>query len=42
MRLLLDTHTLLWALTAPDQLSERARLALESAEHSAGVSAVSA
>lgn len=33
MRLLLDTHILLWAAGAPDRLSERARAMLEAGEN---------
>lgn len=42
MRLLLDTHSLLWALGDPDLLGKRARDALESAEVDVHASAVSA
>lgn len=42
MRLLLDTHALLWALSDPERLGERARPAIESPENSVFVSAVSA
>lgn len=41
MKLLLDTHTLLWALTAPHRLSEAARLALEEPTQELWVSSVS-
>lgn len=42
MRLLLDTHVLLWALGAPEQLSESARAAIASPEAALAVSAVTA
>jgi PIN domain nuclease of toxin-antitoxin system len=32
MRLLLDTHLLLWALSAPEKLTTRARRRIESSE----------
>ncbi len=40
MRLLLDTHVLLWAATEPERLGAEAREALESGAHQAFVSAV--
>ena len=42
MRFLLDTHTLLWALTASSSLSTRARRLLEDGSNEILVSAVSA
>lgn len=42
MRLLLDTHTLLWALTAPDALGPSARPTIERPENDVFASAVSA
>jgi len=42
MRLLLDTHALIWAAQAPERLSERARNAIEDAANDVMVSAVSA
>ncbi len=41
MNLLLDTHTLLWALGSPGKLSAAAREALEDPAHDIFVSAVS-
>lgn len=41
MKLLLDTHVLLWAAASPSRLSEEVRDALEDAEHDVLVSAVS-
>ena len=40
--LLLDTHAYVWALTAPDRLSGRARTAIEETRNIVIVSAVSA
>jgi len=42
MKLLLDTHVLLWSATAPDRLVPEARAALEDGTHDALVSIVSA
>jgi PIN domain nuclease of toxin-antitoxin system len=42
LRLLLDTHTLLWALGEPDKLSEVARRAVEDPANARLVSSVSA
>ncbi|MBI3791909.1 MAG: type II toxin-antitoxin system VapC family toxin [Gemmatimonadetes bacterium] len=42
MRALLDTHTLLWMLSAPEQLSPRARRTIEDARTSLVVSVASA
>ncbi|MCC6772390.1 MAG: type II toxin-antitoxin system VapC family toxin [Gemmatimonadaceae bacterium] len=42
MRVLLDTHTLLWWLAGDKQLSKRARLAVADAENQIFVSAASA
>ena len=42
MRLLLDTHALLWALAQPRRLSARARAAIASADSEVFVSAASA
>jgi PIN domain nuclease of toxin-antitoxin system len=42
LRLLLDTHVLLWAATAPEQLREEAREAIEDGGNEVLVSAVSA
>jgi PIN domain nuclease of toxin-antitoxin system len=42
MKLLLDTHVLLWSATAPDRLAPEARAALEDGTHDALVSIVSA
>ena len=41
MRLLLDTHALLWAVGAPDRLSERVRAALLADDHQVRVSIAS-
>ncbi|MDX2135614.1 MAG: type II toxin-antitoxin system VapC family toxin [Saprospiraceae bacterium] len=41
MRYLLDTHTLIWAITDPDKLSDKVRRILESAESHIAVSAIS-
>ena len=41
MRLLLDTHALLWAVGAPDRLSERVRAALLAHDHQVRVSIAS-
>ena len=41
MNLLIDTHTLLWALTAPEQLGAHAREALENPENEVFVSSIS-
>ncbi len=41
MKLLLDTHVLLWAAGQPDKLSERARSLLEDPDNTAMFSAVS-
>ena len=40
-RLLLDTHTLLWALTSPDRLDDSAREAISDSRNEVFVSAVS-
>lgn len=42
MRLLLDTHALLWALGLPDELQPEARLAIEDIRNDVFVSAASA
>ena len=42
MRLLLDTHALIWWLAGDDALSRRARTAIEDAANSVAVSAASA
>jgi PIN domain nuclease of toxin-antitoxin system len=42
MKLLLDTHVLLWSATAPDRLLPEARAALEDGTHEALVSIVTA
>lgn len=42
MRVLLDTHTLLWALVSPSKLGKRARAIIEDPENARVVSAVSA
>ena len=42
VKLLLDTHTLLWALMQPDQLSQKARKHIEAPENQLLVSAASA
>jgi len=39
MRLLLDTHAFLWALTAPERLSKRARKSIEDEDNEVNVSA---
>jgi PIN domain nuclease of toxin-antitoxin system len=41
VRLLLDTHALLWSLAEPETLRPEARAAIESAESSVAVSAAS-
>ncbi|MBP6631514.1 MAG: type II toxin-antitoxin system VapC family toxin [Kofleriaceae bacterium] len=41
MKLLLDTHTLLWSATDPDHLGAEARRAIEDGANAAFVSAVS-
>lgn len=41
MRLLLDTHALLWALISPDQLSKKATRAIESPDNDVCVSTLS-
>jgi len=41
MRLLLDTHILLWAMTSPQKLSESLEKAIKSRENDVAVSAVS-
>jgi PIN domain nuclease of toxin-antitoxin system len=41
MRLLLDTHVLLWSLVAPERLSADARMALETPENAIFFSAAS-
>lgn len=42
MRLLLDTHVLLWALRAPDRLSREARASISDPRNELVVSAISA
>lgn len=42
MKLLLDTHVVLWSATAPGRLSTEARVALEDGTHDVLVSIVSA
>jgi PIN domain nuclease of toxin-antitoxin system len=42
MKLLLDTHVLLWAASDPDQLTSAARSALEDGSHDVLVSVVTA
>ena len=42
MRVLLDTHTLIWALTSPDRLGERAIAAISDRDNELVVSAASA
>lgn len=42
MKLLLDTHVLLWALAEPERLSDRARSAIEARRNTLYVSAASA
>jgi PIN domain nuclease of toxin-antitoxin system len=41
MRLLLDTHVLLWALSSPDRLGKKARLEIEDARNDVMFSAAS-
>jgi PIN domain nuclease of toxin-antitoxin system len=41
LRLLLDTHVMIWALEAPDCLDSKARAAIESRENKVFVSVVS-
>jgi PIN domain nuclease of toxin-antitoxin system len=41
LRLLLDTHVVIWALSDPERLSERARKAIEGEENDVFVSVVS-
>lgn len=41
MRLLLDTHVLIWALSAPKQLAAKARATIEAEENDVFVSVVS-
>ena len=41
MRLLLDTHVLLWALVSPERIPDRTRRRLESPEHEVLFSAAS-
>ena len=41
MRLLLDTHVLIWALNAPERLATRAREAIEAEENEVFVSVIS-
>lgn len=41
MKLLLDTHVLLWALATPERLSEKARAAIAHPRHAVFVSAAS-
>ncbi len=41
MKLLLDTHALLWALSTPERLSTAARLALEESSNDLWLSSVS-
>ncbi len=41
MKILIDTHIFLWALTSPQQLSEQQRLELESRANTIYVSAMS-
>jgi PIN domain nuclease of toxin-antitoxin system len=41
LRLLLDTHVMIWALEAPDRLNSKARTAIESRENKVFVSIVS-
>jgi PIN domain nuclease of toxin-antitoxin system len=40
VKLLVDTHALLWAATDPDRLAPSAREALEDGEHAVGASVV--
>jgi len=42
VKLLLDTHVLLWAATEPDRLQEEARRAIEDGSHDVLVSSVTA
>ncbi len=42
MTVLLDTHVLLWAISTPDRLSQRARALIEDRRTAVNVSAVSA
>jgi PIN domain nuclease of toxin-antitoxin system len=42
MKLLLDTHVVLWAASDPDELADEARSALENSEHEVLVSVVTA
>lgn len=42
MRLLLDTHALIWALSAPGKLPQRVRLAIEDSSNEVFASAASA
>lgn len=42
MRLLLDTHAVLWAATAPDELAQEARRAVEDPAHVVRASVVTA
>ena len=41
MKLLLDTHALIWSIVAPEQLSAPARAAIINPDHQVAVSAVS-
>jgi PIN domain nuclease of toxin-antitoxin system len=41
LRLLLDTHVVVWALSTPERLSERSRKAIEAAENEVFVSVIS-
>ena len=41
MRLLIDTHVLLWAIGAPERLSDAAREALSTADHEVAISTAS-
>ena len=41
MRLLIDTHVLLWAVAAPERLSDAAREALSTAGHQAAIGTAS-
>lgn len=41
MRLLLDTHVVVWALSEPERLSDRARSAIEAEENDVFVSVIS-
>jgi PIN domain nuclease of toxin-antitoxin system len=40
MRILLDTHVMVWALTSPDKLSAPARKLIENSKHTLLISAV--